>query len=88
MRNAGIVVKAAIGGRVFDPDAGHCGGSRIDGSVEKIEGSTGRDVLIGRGGPDVLLGRGGVDVLDGRGGPDRCIGGRGRDRSRRCEYVR
>jgi Ca2+-binding RTX toxin-like protein len=88
VRNAGIVVKAAIAGRVFDPDAGYCGGSRIDGSVEKIEGSTGRDVLVGRGGPDVLLGRGGVDVLDGRGGPDRCIGGRGRDRPRRCEYVR
>jgi Ca2+-binding RTX toxin-like protein len=88
VRNAGIVVKAAIGGRVFDPDAGYCGGSRIDGTVEKIEGSTGPDVLLGAAGPDTLLGRGGPDVLDGRGRPDRCVGGRGRDRARHCEYVR
>lgn len=87
--NAGTVVKAAIGGRVFDPEAGPCGGSRIDGTVEKIEGSTGPDVLLGGGGSDTLLGRGGSDLLDGRGGEeDRCIGGRGGDRDRRCEYVR
>ncbi len=88
VRNAGIVIRAAIGGRAIDPDLGYCGGSRIDGSVEKIEGSTGPDVLIGAAGPDTLLGRGGPDVLDSRGGPDRCIGGRGNDRTRRCEYVR
>ncbi len=88
VRNAGIVVKAAIGGRVFDPDAGGCAGGWIDGSVEKIEGSTGRDVLAGSVGPETLLGRGGVDALDGRGGADRCIGGRGRDHSGHCEYVR
>lgn len=88
VRNAGTVVKAAIGGRVTDPGTGPCGGSRIDGTVEKIEGSTGPDVLLGSAGPDTLLGRGGIDVLDGRGGEDRCIGGRGRDDGRRCEYER
>lgn len=89
VRNAGTVVKAAIGGRVFDPEAGSCGASRIDGTVEKIEGSTGPDVLLGNAGADTLLGRGGADLLDGRGGgSDRCIGGRGSDEDRRCEYVR
>jgi Ca2+-binding RTX toxin-like protein len=88
VRNAGTVVKAAIGGRVFDPEAGSCGASRIDGTVEKIEGSTGPDVLLGSAGADTLLGRGGMDVLDGRGDADRCIGGRGSDEDRRCEYVR
>lgn len=88
VRNAGTVVKAAIGGRVFDPEVAGCGASRIDGAVEKIEGSTGPDVLFGSADPDTLLGRGGADVLDGRGGEDRCIGGRGRDGDRRCEYAR
>lgn len=88
VRNAGTVVKAAIGGRVFDPEGGSCGASRIDGTVEKIEGSTGPDVLLGSAGAGTLLGRGGADLLDGRGGPDRCIGGRGSDEDRRCEYVR
>jgi Ca2+-binding RTX toxin-like protein len=88
VRNAGTVVKAAIGGRVFDPEAGSCGASRIDGTVEKIEGSTGPDVLLGSAGADTLLGRGGTDLLEGRGGTDRCIGGRGSDEDRRCEYAR
>lgn len=88
VRNAGTFVKAAIGGRVVDPDAGYCGGSRIDGTVEKIEGSTGPDVLIGNVGANTLLGRGGPDLIDGRGGPDRCVGGRGSDQAPRCEYVR
>ncbi len=88
VRNAGTVVKATIGGAVFDPEVGPCGDSRIDGTVEKIEGSTGPDVLIGSAGPDTLLGRGAADVLDGRGGADRCIGGRGGDRAGHCEYMR
>lgn len=88
VRNSGTVVEAAIGGSVRDPEVVGCGGSRIDGTVEKIEGSTGPDVLVGTGGPDTLLGRGGIDVFDGRGGPDRCIGGRGSDDNRHCEYAR
>jgi Ca2+-binding RTX toxin-like protein len=88
VRNAGTVVRAVIGGRVVDPGVADCRGSRIDGRVEKIEGSTGRDVLFGAAGPDTLLGRGGNDVLDGRGGLDRCIGGRGGDQTRHCEYAR
>jgi Ca2+-binding RTX toxin-like protein len=88
VRNFGTVVEAAIGGLVRDPELGSCGGSRIHGTVEKIEGSTGPDVLLGSAGSDTLLGRGGPDLLDGRGGPDRCIGGRGNDRVGRCEYSR
>lgn len=88
VRNDGTVVKARIGGAVVDPDVAGCTGGRIAGSTEKIEGSTGRDVLLGSAGADTLLGRGGPDALDGRGGADRCIGGNGRDRARRCEYVR
>lgn len=89
VRNEGVQVQAEIGGAVTDPDAPGCAGAgRIAGSTEKIEGSTGPDVLAGGGAENTLLGRGGSDVLDGRGGPDRCIGGRGSDHARHCEYVR
>lgn len=88
VRNTGISVEATIGGRVLDPELAGCGGGRIAGSTEKIEGSTDADVLNGGPGANTLLGRGGRDRLDGRGGPDRCIGGRGGDRTRRCEYAR
>jgi Ca2+-binding RTX toxin-like protein len=86
--NTGTFVRAAVGGPVTDPDAAGCTPGRIAGSTEKIEGSTGPDVLFGAAGANTLLGRGGPDLLDGRGGPDRCIGGRGEDRARRCEYLR
>jgi Ca2+-binding RTX toxin-like protein len=88
VRNSDTYVKATIGGGVIDPDVEACAGGHIAGGTEKIEGSTGPDVLVGAGGANTLLGRGGSDRLDGRGGPDRCIGGRGDDRDRRCEYVR
>jgi Ca2+-binding RTX toxin-like protein len=86
VRNSGIVVKATIGGAVVDPGVAGCRAGRIAPSVEKIEGSTGPDLLSGSGGADVLLGRGGNDRLDGRGGHDTCIGGGGRDRAASCEY--
>jgi len=85
IRNGGVDVKAKIGGTVSDPEAGRCQRGRISGSVEKIEGSPGRDRLIGDGTGNVLLGRGGPDVIDGKGGRDRCIGGARRDRTRGCE---
>lgn len=88
VRNEGIVVDATIRGPVFDPDVGACVPGRIDGRVEKIEGSTGPDLLAGSARPETLLGRGGRDLLDGRGGGDRCIGGSAGDRSLHCEYVR
>lgn len=88
VRNEGTVVEAAIGGPVRDPDVPGCAAGRISRSTEKIEGSTGPDVLAGGPRDDTLLGRGGPDRLDGRGGTDRCIGGNGEDKSRRCEYVR
>jgi Ca2+-binding RTX toxin-like protein len=85
IRNSGIVVRAEIGGAVSDPDVGGCNAGRIDGSIEKIEGSTGPDQLLGDGSANTLLGRGGNDALDGNGGHDRCIGGGGRDSGRQCE---
>jgi serralysin len=85
VRNGGIVVSAVIGGVVIDPDDKNCESGRIDRSVEKIEGSTGPDVLRGDAAANVLLGRGGDDRLDGGRAADRCVGGGGRDRARRCE---
>jgi Ca2+-binding RTX toxin-like protein len=85
VRNGGIFVRATIGGAVVDPDVGGCQGGQIDNSIEKIEGSTGRDVLDGDGTANVLLGRGGNDDLDGQGGNDGCVGGGGRDQAVRCE---
>jgi Ca2+-binding RTX toxin-like protein len=85
VKNGGIVVKATIGGAVLDPDVSRCKAGRITSGVEKIEGSTGRDILIGDGTANVLLGRGGNDRLDGRGGRDTCVGGTGRDRAKNCE---
>ncbi|HET7416387.1 MAG TPA: calcium-binding protein [Solirubrobacterales bacterium] len=87
VRNSGTFVVAAIGGAVSDPDVGGCAPGQISADTEKIEGSTGPDVLTGSAGSDVLLGRGGNDQLDGLGGGDRCIGGRGADDVRRCEYA-
>ena len=81
-------MEAKIGGAVIDPDLAACTPGRIARGTEKIEGSSGPDVLIGAARGNVLLGRGGADELDGRGGQDRCIGGRGADRGRRCEYLR
>jgi Ca2+-binding RTX toxin-like protein len=88
VRNEGTVVAAAIGGPVLDPDVPGCATGRISRSTEKIEGSTGPDLLTGGPRDDTLLGRGGADLLAGRGGRDRCIGGNGEDAARRCEYVR
>ncbi|HEX8050683.1 MAG TPA: calcium-binding protein [Solirubrobacterales bacterium] len=88
VRNDGTFVEAAIGGPVVDPDVAACAAGRISGNTEKIEGSTGPDVLAGNAGANTLLGRGGPDALDGRGGQDKCIGGSGGDRDRHCEYVR
>lgn len=88
VRNEGTVVDATIGGAVLDPDVPGCAAGRISRSTEKIEGSTGPDVLQGSRRGDTLLGRGGPDRLDGRGGSDRCIGGNGDDSAGHCEYVR
>ncbi len=85
VRNSGIFVKATIGGAVFDPNLANCNSGRITHSVEKIEGSTGPDILIGDNGPNTLLGRGGNDRLDGRGGYDSCVGGGGRNVATNCE---
>jgi len=82
----GYTLKATLGGEAFftgpQPDGPFCpdAAAQIDGSVERIEGSRGDDVLIGDGGPNSLLGRHGNDVLLGAGGDDILIGGEESDR--------
>lgn len=49
--------------------------SRIDDSVESIEGSANDDVLSGDGGRNIILGRGGDDEIHGAGGDDFLVGG-------------
>jgi Ca2+-binding RTX toxin-like protein len=88
VKNDGTAVVGRVGGAVSDPDVAACTPGRIDGSVEKIEGSAGPDHLFGSAGAEVLLGRGSEDLLDGRGGKDRCIGGGGESRIHHCEFVR
>lgn len=77
------VVRARIGGRAVNLDRIRfhepCRRVRIQASVENLEGSPGRDILIGDGGRNSLLGRGGADRLRGRGGRDRLVGGTGAD---------
>ena len=85
VKNSGIRVKAIIGGPVVDPDVGKCNAGRITGSVEKIEGSKGPDILIGDGGSNSLLGMAGNDKINGRGGFDKCDGGPGRNSLSNCE---
>ena len=85
VKNSGIRVKATIGGSVTDPDLGRCDAGRITGSVEKIEGTKGKDILIGDGGANTLLGMAGNDRLDGKGGFDKCSGGGGNNSLRNCE---
>jgi Ca2+-binding RTX toxin-like protein len=87
-----IGVEATLGGVAVDAPgsagisdrAGGCPSpaeepTRIDRSVERIEGSRWDDVLAGDAGPNILLGRGGDDRLEGRGGEDILVGGTGRD---------
>jgi Ca2+-binding RTX toxin-like protein len=75
-------IRAQIGGRAVTRAARCARADRILGSVESLEGSWGRDVLIGDGGANTLLGRAGPDLLLGQGGDDRLVGGSGRDRLR------
>lgn len=87
-----IGVAAALGGiAVYAPgSAGITGGAggcpspteeptRIDDTVERIEGSRWDDVLIGDAAPNNLLGRSGEDRMEGHDGDDILVGGEGRD---------
>jgi Ca2+-binding RTX toxin-like protein len=87
VRNSGVFVQATIGGAVLDPDVAGCNAGHIEGSVEKIEGSPGNDILTGDEGPNTLLGRGGDDRLDGMAGFDDCAGGTGDNLVANCEYT-
>jgi hypothetical protein len=49
-------------------------------SIERLEGGSGSDTLIGNDAPNRLEGGPGEDNLEGRGGADRLLGGAGRDR--------
>jgi len=56
--------------------------SAISHSIENIEGSPQRDVLIGDESANILLGRGGDDLVLGGVGDDFLVGGTGRDEMR------
>lgn len=68
------------------------------GSVNKVRGGTGNDVILGSDsadlltgglGRDIVKGSEGNDTLGGGGGKDACFGGTGRDKARHdCEKVR
>lgn len=53
--------------------------TKVDRSVERIEGSRGPDVLRGDAAANTLLGRGGDDLLEGGAGDDSLVAGAGRD---------
>jgi len=87
---ASLGVEATLGGSAGTaPYPGFGGGcptehggqpsSRIDSSVESIEGSAHDDVLRGDSGPNIILGRGGDDEVHGSGGNDFLVGGEGVD---------
>jgi hypothetical protein len=87
---ASLGVEATLGGSAgiapYDGFGGGCptehGGqpaSRIDSSVESIEGSAHDDILRGDGGRNIILGRGGDDEVHGAGGNDFLVGGEGVD---------
>ena len=82
--NAGVGVQVQLGGNAVDATHGRFGAgcpvvgsqpSRIDRSVESIEGSASDDALIGDDLSNALLGRGGDDTLRGMGGADFLVGG-------------
>jgi uncharacterized delta-60 repeat protein len=50
------------------------------GRADKIKGTAGPDVLVGRGGKDKVKGLGGEDVICGDGGADKLFGGDGKDK--------
>lgn len=56
--------------------------SSIGNSIENIEGSPKKDVLIGDEAANILLGRGGDDLVLGEAGDDFLVGGTGRDEIR------
>jgi Ca2+-binding RTX toxin-like protein len=80
-------VFATLGGAAVENigGAGRCHSAadeattRIDRSVERIEGSRGPDVLRGDTAANTLLGRGGDDRLEGGAGDDILIAGTGQD---------
>lgn len=63
------------------------GAGSIDGSKGRdlILGSLGADDISGRQGDDCLVGGGGNDDLDGGGGNNVCIGGPGNDKFTNCD---
>jgi Ca2+-binding RTX toxin-like protein len=87
-RSGGLVgVFATLGGVAVANigDTGRChlaaeeAPTRIDRSVERIEGSRGPDILRGDTAANTLLGRGGDDRLEGGAGDDILVAGAGQD---------
>jgi Ca2+-binding RTX toxin-like protein len=77
------VVRARIGGRAVNLSRVRnglpCRRVLLSRTVENLEGSRGRDILIGSRARNNLLGRSGGDSLRGLAGGDRLVGGLGAD---------
>jgi Ca2+-binding RTX toxin-like protein len=66
----GVMQASLEGGRAFLQGAEDCAGTGLDASVEDIEGTFGRDILIGDAGDNGFFGQPGADEFYGRGGND------------------
>ncbi len=69
----------------------YCTGGNCDGANgnvnELIIGTTGNDIIRGRGGRDCILGGDGNDDIQGNNGGDVCFGGLGNDTFSKCETI-
>jgi Ca2+-binding RTX toxin-like protein len=78
-------VNVTIGAGADDGQVGE--NDDVAGDVERVDGGTGSDVLVGTGGGDQLFGGAGGDVLDGGGGADLLAGGADGDTIRARDGV-
>ena len=70
-------VTVTLDGAAGDGESGE--NDNLFGDLERVEGGSGKDTLIGSGGLNELIGNGGDDTLDGKAGPDKLDGGAGTD---------
>ena len=66
-------IRVTIGGGADDGQIGET--DDVGGDLERVDGGTGGDTLIGSGGGEQLYGGAGADAIDGAGGADLLAGG-------------
>lgn len=70
-------VRVTIGAGADDGQVGET--DNVAGDVERVDGGTGNDTLIGSAGGEQLYGNAGGDAIDGAGGADLLVGGADND---------